>query len=470
MNSNQNETTGDGTAMAAGIIRTVQHVLRETAENRDALPSGTAGSMGVKLCVAIDLLPGSERGAVKTSLGDVAHILNAAFQEKTAVSPTIAAALADIIRHATEAGADRCGTVDEYGRQYVATIQPPPSVTAAGIVSIELYTETPIPPEEMAARRVEAVNAARRGVAMMEERNRLKKETDSLLDIVAKGGLKDDTVKKQVVQRLVGLLERVGSLKTDVDTLPGGGAAGLKAEVEALKKERDAMAAEKGLRVPDWRDTQRVPGRGVLRDATGAIVEVLGKPVGAKEDGASTAEAVSGSARQVQAPAPTQSARSASGQEKPQDKPAKYGMLREEEVSAALKAKPAAKPEAKKEAKPEAKPAPKKAGISGPCSREAEHKNGTARGGTAEISGYFTPEEAAKLTARIREWLSQCKCDHRLGDLMTSIEEVFHLSDGQLGELVGISSRLVCNVRHGRPSPFSQARFTEVFGFDGGVK
>ena len=53
---------------------------------------------------------------------------------------------------------------------------------------------------------------------------------------------------------------------------------------------------------------------------------------------------------------------------------------------------------------------------------------------------------------------------------MTSIEEVFKLSDGQLGELVGISSRLVCNVRHGRPSPSALVKFTETFGNEGGVK
>ncbi|MBR5681154.1 MAG: helix-turn-helix domain-containing protein, partial [Clostridia bacterium] len=89
---------------------------------------------------------------------------------------------------------------------------------------------------------------------------------------------------------------------------------------------------------------------------------------------------------------------------------------------------------------------------------------------TAEVSGYFTPEEAAKLIKDIREWLSQCRDGHRLGDLINSIEYCFKLSDGQLGELIGVSSRLVCKVRHGRPSPFTLARFTEVFGTDGGAK
>ena len=91
-------TSADNTAMAAGIIRTVQQVLHDTADSRDELPPGCAGSMGMMLCIAMDLLDCSPKSALKTSLGDVAHILGAAFLEKTKVSPTISAALADIIK------------------------------------------------------------------------------------------------------------------------------------------------------------------------------------------------------------------------------------------------------------------------------------------------------------------------------------------------------------------------------------
>lgn len=397
---------------AAGIIRTVQRVLRGTAESRDALPPGSTGSMSTMLCIAMDLMPCSERGALKTSLGDVAHILGAAFLEKTAVSPTIAAALSEIIEHATEKDKAACDGCSGSGRKYIATIQPPPDVAAAGIKAIEIWSEVPLSDEDLAARRVEAIDAARRGVEKNKELDSLMKETDSLTELVAKGGLKDGETRKQILQRLFALLHEVGGLKKDVDGLPGG-------------------KAPRVERVPDWRDTQRVPGGGVLRDATdsartqgdatgsaeamrgsvGTAEKFQGKPVGAKEDGASTAEAVS------------------------ERKPDTTGHT------------PCAAPEPKKKKAPKGKPAD----------------------GTAEISGYFTPEEAAALKARIREWLSKCNSGHCLGDLMTSIEDVFNLSDGQLGELVGISSRLVCNVRHGRPSPSAKARFTEVFGF-GGVK
>ena len=394
----------DNTAMASGIIRTVQHVLRDTAVNRDPLPPGSAGSLGTMLCIAMDLLPCSERGAVKTSLGDVAHILGAAFLERTPVSPTIAAALADIIQHATENGHTPCGTVDDRGRKYVATIQPPPDVAAAGITAIEIWSEAPLKPEDVNALRMNMVKSARRGVEMNEELDRLREETDSLAELVAKGALKDGKTREQVIQRLTALLGNVGKLKKDVDGLPGG--AALKAEVEANKKERDARATARMKRVPDWRDTQRVSCSGVLRDATG------GSDAGA--DSAQT--------------------------QKPQDK---------------LEAKSTAA---------------KHATCAGPCSRGAEHKNGAACGGTAEVSTYYTPEEAENLIVRIREWFSACKREHDLSDLATTIEKIFRLSDGQLGELAGISSRLVCHVRHGRPSPFAKARFTEVFGFDGGAK
>ena len=405
--------TADNTAIASGIIRTVQRVLRGTAESRDALPPGSAGSMGTMLCVAMDLLPCSERGAVKTSLGDVAHILGAAVLEKTTVSPTITADLADIIRHATSEESAHCacgcltparkpapetkpGTVDERGRKYVATIQPPPDVAAAGITAIEIWSEVPLSDEDLAARRVEAINAARSSVEMKKGVDGLKKETNSLMDLVAKGALRDEETRKQVLQRLTALLHKFSGLNREVGSLPGG-------------------KAPRAERVPDWRDTQRVPGSGVLRDATGTTEEVQGKPVGAKED----------------KPAPV----------KPEEKPGKKGTRRFAVLD--------------KEGKPAL-------GILHEKSKPAD--------GTAEISGYFTPEDAAALKERIREWLSGCKSGHRLGDLMTSIEEVFDLSDGQLGELVGISSRLVCNVRHGRPSPSALVKFTETFGTEGGAK
>lgn len=115
------------------------------------------------------------------------------------------------------------------------------------------------------------------------------------------------------------------------------------------------------------------------------------------------ADAVSGSARQVQAPAPTQSAANARGREGKED-------------------------------------------------------------GIIQVSGYYTPDEAEALIGRIRDWLSGCRDRHRLADLMESIKREFHLYDSQLGELLGISDRLVGHVRHGRPSPFAKARFAEVFG------
>ncbi len=383
--------TADNTAIASGISRTVQRVLRGTAEARDALPPGSAGSMGTMLCVAMDLLPCSERGAVKTSLGDVAHILGAAFLERTPVSPTITAAMADIIRHATSEESAHCacgcltparkpapetkpGTVDERDRKYVATIQPPPDVAAAGITAIEIWSEVPLSDEELAARRVEAINAARSGVEMKKGVDGLKKETNSLMDLVAKGALRDEETRKQVLQRLTALLHKFSGLNREVGSLPGG-------------------KAPRAERVPDWRDA--------MSNSVDTTGKLQGKPVGAKED----------------RPVPA----------KPEAKPA---------------------PEPKKEKAPKSKPAD----------------------GTAEVSGYYTPEDAAALKERIREWLSGCKSGHRLGDLMTSIEEVFDLSDGQLGELVGISSRLVCNVRHGRPSPSALVKFTETFGTEGGAK
>ena len=85
-------------------------------------------------------------------------------------------------------------------------------------------------------------------------------------------------------------------------------------------------------------------------------------------------------------------------------------------------------------------------------------------------SAYYTPDEAEELVGKIRAWLGNCNKGHRLSDLMEAIKAEFELSDGELGELLGIQSRLICNVRHGRPSPSVMARFTEVFGHAGGAK
>lgn len=105
-----------------------------------------------------------------------------------------------------------------------------------------------------------------------------------------------------------------------------------------------------------------------------------------------------------------------------------------------------------------------------PCFRGAEHNNSTAcSDGIIQVSGYYTPEEAAELIGKIRDWLSGCRDVHSLADLMESIKRKFQLFDSQLGELLGISDRLVGHVRHGRPSPFAKARFTEVFGIAGGA-
>lgn len=390
--------SADNTAMAAGIIRTVQEVLHDTADNRDELPPGTAGSMGMMLCIAMDLLDCSPKSALKTSLGDVAHILGAAFMEKTKVSPTISAACADIIKHIIE-GPDTaagsgcsCGSCgkcsgsareDERGRKYVATIPAPPDLADAGIDTIELWEDRPISAEM----KDNAIRATRAVAELM-------KDVD---------GLKDDKTRKQIMAQVVKLLKEVAAMKKNVDALEKGNidkaAAGeaLKKEVEDIGKERDAMA--KAAMSGSVDTTGKLPGKPVQNipdTAFGPCVDLY----------------------------------------------------------------PPADKSSKPEEKPESKPEPKKEKVS--KSKPAD--------GTAEVSGYFTPEEAAKLIKDIREWLSQCRDGHRLGDLINSIEYCFKLSDGQLGELIGVSSRLVCKVRHGRPSPFTLARFTEVFGTDGGAK
>ena len=143
---------------------------------------------------------------------------------------------------------------------------------------------------------------------------------------------------------------------------------------------------------------------------------------------------VSGSARQVQAPAPMQSTRSA---------PARQSL---DLGSAGLRSGT-------------------EKTASSPSRCEARHNDNTACGDEIiTVSGYYTPDEAAALIEKIRAWLGGCREGHRLADLMESIKAEFKLYDGQLGELLGISGRLVGYVRHGRPSPFALSRFTEVFG------
>ena len=134
-------------------------------------------------------------------------------------------------------------------------------------------------------------------------------------------------------------------------------------------------------------------------------------------DGASTAEAVPGSGSLRNA---TGTAEEACGQEKPEEKPGK--------------------------------------------------SKDTRRRHDMVTSAYYTPDEAEELIEKIRAWLGNCNKGHRLSDLMEAIKAEFELSDGELGELLDIQSRLICNVRHGRPSPSVMARFTEVFGHAGGAK
>lgn len=402
--TNKNETA-DNTAMAAGIIRTVQHVLRDTAGSREALPPGFAGSMGMMLCVAMDLLPCPVRGAVKTSLGDVAHILGTAFREKTAVSPTVASALSDIIGNATgKVSLPEPGAVDECGRQYVAAIQPPPDVAAAGIARIELWAEkAPVGLEALDAMRAEAVAAARRGAEIGKALDHLRRESDSLMDLVKNGALRDEAARGQVLRRIADLIRRTGVLKKDVDGLPGGKPA----------------PAE---RVPDWRD------------------------------GASTAEKVSGSAR-------TRGDATGTADQLHGGKPVAEGKPSANTPDTAFGKRIDLSPSADKSSKPAAKaPKPK------------TPKEDVKPDGTAEVAGFFTPEETGELIEKIRAWLENCRDGHRLSDLMESIRLQFELSDPQLGELLGISDRLVCHVRHGRKSPFALARFTEVFGTAGGAK
>ncbi|MBP5586662.1 MAG: hypothetical protein J6Y92_09970 [Lentisphaeria bacterium] len=422
----ENVETSESIASAAGILHTVQRVLKDTAGNRDALPPGSAGSMGLMLCAAMDMVPCSAKSPLKTSIGDVAHILGVSFLEKVPVSPTVSSALSEIIRHAVDTapaqsapspeGKPCCGKCD--GRKFLGRITAGPGLAAAGIEAIELWEDNAGIADQCSAPRDHgAEDHARRVEKAGGDLKSLRDEVAELMDLAGSGPMNAATLR--VFQNAIAkLIRKYADLKSDVDGLEKDKrAAAFLAEVEANAKARDAMAAEKGLRVPDWRD------------------------------GASTAETVSGSAR-TQGDATGGADKAATPQKKeagasapgavPEDKPAPV--------------KPEAKPE--KEAK------------SGPV-RTRKTKPGD---GTAEVSTYYTQEEAEKLIGRIREWLSGCNRGHRLGDLMTSIEDIFHLSDGQLGELIGVSSRLICSVRHGHPSPSALVRFTEAFGDEGGVK
>lgn len=443
----ENVETSESIASAAGILHTVQRVLKDTAGNRDALPPGSAGSMGLMLCAAMDMVPCSAKSPLKTSIGDVAHILGASFLEKVPVSPTVSSALSEIIRHAVDTapaqsapspeGKPCCGKCD--GRKFLGRITAGPGLAAAGIEAIELWEDNAgIADQCSAPREHGAEDHARRVEKAGDDLKSLRDEVAELMDLAGSGPMNAAT--RRVFQNAIAkLIRKYADLKSDVDGLEKDKrAAAFLAEVEANAKARDAMAAAKGLRVPDWRDgastAETVSGSARTQGDAAGGADKAATPQ-KKEAGASAAEKVSGSARTQEAK--PEAGASAAGAV-PEDKPAPV--------------KPEAKPE--KEAK------------SGPV-RTRKTKPGD---GTAEVSAYYTREEAEKLIGRIREWLSGCNRGHRLGDLMTSIEDIFHLSDGQLGELIGVSSRLICSVRHGHPSPSALVRFTETFGDEGGVK
>lgn len=184
----------------------------------------------------------------------------------------------------------------------------------------------------------------------------------------------------------------------------------------------DELHAQRQARVPDWRD------------------------------GASTAEKVSGSAR-------TRGDATGTADQLHGGKPVAEGKPSANIPDTAFGKRIDLYPSADKSSKPAAKaPKPK------------TPKEDVKPDGTAEVAGFFTPEETGELIEKIRAWLENCRDGHRLSDLMESIRQEFELSDPQLGELLGISDRLVCHVRHGRKSPFALARFTEVFGTAGGAK
>jgi hypothetical protein len=187
-------------------------------------------------------------------------------------------------------------------------------------------------------------------------------------------------------------------------------------------------------------DSRRTSLSDVAHILLAAAQEKLGiHPVLAGVFASLLTDEVSGSARQVQAPAPMQSARSA---------PARQSL---DLGSAGLRSGT-------------------EKTASSPSRCEARHNDNTACGDEIiTVSGYYTPEEAAELIGKIRDWLSGCRDRHSLADLMESIKQKFKLFDSQLGELLGISDRLVGHVRHGRPSPFAKARFVEVFGTAGGA-
>lgn len=329
----------NGLQQATGIIWTVSSVLNYANHEKEALPASAAGALGEMLGKAKDCLAMLRDSSELSNLEAAAHILSVSHADKIPVSPTISGALTDILLN-----------VMESNTRYAAALQ----------------------------RRV------------MDD---LRNESAGLMELVKMGGLKDEKLRKQILAHAINLLREVADLKKNVDGLEKEktGKAAFLAEVEANRKERDAMAAEKGLRVPDWRD------------------------------GASAAE---------------------------DDPDTAHG----EQISLFPDEDKPSKP-AKPEVKPAAKPAKEK----------------VKPDGTVEVSGFFSPEEKEKLIANIREYLSGLHDGHRLSELVENIKLHFNLLDGEIGELIGVSDRLITHVRHGRPSPFTLARFTEVFGTDGGA-
>ena len=357
----------NGLQQATGIIWTVSSVLNYANHEKEALPASAAGALGEMLGKAKDRLAMLRDSSELSNLEAAAHILSVSHADKIPVSPTISGALTDILLN-----------VMESNTMYAAALQ----------------------------KRV------------MDE---LRDESAGLMELVKMGGLKDEKLRKQILAHAINLLREVADLKKNVDGLEKEktGKAAFLAEVEANRKERDAMAAEKGLRVPDWRD------------------------------GASAAE----------------------------DDP---DTARGEQISLFPDEDKPSKP-AKPEVKPAAKPAPKKGTrhfavlndegkpvVGVPDDKPAKEK--VKPDGTVEVSGFFSPEEKEKLIANIREYLSGLHDGHRLSELVENIKLHFNLLDGEIGELIGVSDRLITHVRHGRPSPFTLARFTEVFGTDGGTK
>ena len=382
MTTNETKTAAhNGLQQAAGIIWTATTILNRTNQSKEALPVSVAGALGEMLTNARERLLDTREESKMGDLSAVEHILKVARQEKVQVSPTISGALTDILVDFTEgmlkdpavlSGGHRCDHKCGHGCGGLCTHDNP---EAQHVVTLPLNDP---------------------------ELNRLGVDEIELWSVPAAGGGNTPESKDKLKEKLLNVLRRVRETKERVNAELDRRKAqsAFKKDVEDAGKERDAMAAEKGLRVPDWRDTQGVPGSGSLRNATGTA-----------EDDPDTA--------------------------------------RGEQISLFPDEDKPSKP-----AKPEVKPAKEK----------------VKPDGTVEVSGFFSPEEAETMIGNIREWLSNCRDGHRLADILETIKQLFELTDQQIGELLGVSDRLICHVRHGRPSPFVLTRFTEVFGHAGGVK